>query len=263
MHEKIKEKQTIIFDFIMAVTNPFFSAFFVYQEDLITRILKDFLNINDVCNLDSSVCNHEHRDNYLKCSKGSCFDGSMSAPLGDTFLNWARRRHVSVTRLSWRLDSQLSFSILRDLCKNYSWNLTFLKVSSSQTCISLTYFLDIITNCEGLEELDLEDFEFIRCITDSSFEFILRTCTNLKYINVMNCERITLLAVESAEARLPDLNIIHSASDSFSDNDSEGEMCENYSDNDSDREMCDCSACLRDPEENHHSVRVRDNDSDE
>jgi hypothetical protein len=175
--------KTLSFNLIMVVSNPFFSAFFVSQEDLITRILKDFLTINDFCNLDSSVCNHKHRNRFLKCSKGSCFDGSMSIPLGDNFLNWARRRHVSVKRLCWRLDSQLSSSILRGLCRNGAWNLTFLTVSRSDF-ISLTAFLDIINSSKELEVLDAERSSGIN---DLTFYVTGRTFSrNLNYVSVKN-----------------------------------------------------------------------------
>jgi hypothetical protein len=87
----------------MATRNFFLSTFFASEEDLVTRILKEFLTVNDFCNLDTSICNHEHRDSFLKCSEeGYCFDGSESIPLADSFLTWARRRHVSVRKLYWK-----------------------------------------------------------------------------------------------------------------------------------------------------------------
>jgi hypothetical protein len=132
-------KNYFCFYSIMATRNFFLSTFFVSEEDLITKILKDFLTVNDFCNLDTSMCNHEHRDNFLKYSVRYCFDGSESIPLGDTFLTWAWRRHVSVRKLYLRLDSKFSSSILQYLYQNYSWNLTFLTTISvkSRTPMSL------------------------------------------------------------------------------------------------------------------------------
>jgi hypothetical protein len=208
----------------MAVSNSFLSTFFASNEDLITKILNDFLNVHDFCNLDTSVCNHKHRDSFLSSSIGYCFGGYESIPLGDAFLTWAWRRHVSLKKLCWRLDSLASFSILGDLCTNHAWNLTFLKVVRIWNILMSRYheypspsmsmpltsdkFRDIFEYSKRLEVLDAEGCWYM---SDTAFDFIVRNCTNLKYINVENCQRVSLQAVVTLGARLPNLQIIHNA----------------------------------------------------
>jgi hypothetical protein len=121
----------------MATRNFFLSTFFASEEDLVTRILGYFLTVNDFYNLDTSICNHEHRKSFLKCSVSYCYDGSGSIPLGVTFLTWARRRHISVRKLCWKVDSKFSSSILRGLMQK-----SFMESDISQTSeVSLHYHI--------------------------------------------------------------------------------------------------------------------------
>jgi hypothetical protein len=53
---------------MMSVSNSFLSTFFTSEGDLITRIMKDFLTIRDFCKFNTSLCNHEHRDNVLRAT---------------------------------------------------------------------------------------------------------------------------------------------------------------------------------------------------
>jgi hypothetical protein len=73
------------------------------QEDLISREIKAFLNIEDFCHLDSSICNHECRRQKLNCFNGQSSERSKRVPFGDAFLLWARRRGISIKKLSWKI----------------------------------------------------------------------------------------------------------------------------------------------------------------
>jgi hypothetical protein len=87
------------------------------KEDLVRNEIKDFLILEDFCNLDSSICNHEKRRKAFNCFISQSFEGSESVSLGDNFLLWACIRGVSIRKLLWKLESEGSTSLLLDLCK--------------------------------------------------------------------------------------------------------------------------------------------------
>jgi hypothetical protein len=99
------------------------------QEDLISREIKGFLNIEDFCHLDSSICNHERRREILKCFNGQSFEGSKRVTLGDAFLLWARERGILIKKLSWKIESKFSVSLLLYLCEYQGLNLKTLTIS--------------------------------------------------------------------------------------------------------------------------------------
>jgi hypothetical protein len=44
------------------------------KEDLVRNKIKDFLILEDFCNLDSSICNHEKRKKAFNCFIGQRFE---------------------------------------------------------------------------------------------------------------------------------------------------------------------------------------------
>lgn len=173
---------------MMSVSNSFLSTFFTSEGDLITRIMKDFLTIRDFCKFNTSLCNHEHRDNVLRYFEGYSFEGysfyGNNGLLGDAFLNWARRLHVLVKELDWRIESVLSSSILRETFESYSWDLILFKlfvgdeISAPEDNVShlLSDFLLVIKNSPRLLILEVQGFVFV---TDNVLDSIVPNCTEL------------------------------------------------------------------------------------
>lgn len=85
-------------------------TFFNSKKDLISKELKNLLQMKDFCNLDTAMCNHENRGRLLDCFNSHRFVGIFRA-LGDAFLSWARKRGIFVTYLIWRLESEGSSSL--------------------------------------------------------------------------------------------------------------------------------------------------------
>jgi hypothetical protein len=149
------------------------------QEDLISKEIKRFLDLEDFCNLDSSICNHERRRQILDCFDGQKFKGSRRIPLGDAFLLWARRRGILITNLSWKLESEVSSSLLLYLCEHQGWNLKALTI--------------IDGNDQAITEDDLT------CIVEYS--------SNLKKLNLRGCVYTTHLLIMKLKKQVPDVHI--------------------------------------------------------
>jgi hypothetical protein len=128
------------------------------KEDLISREILDSLNLEDFRNLDSSIYNHERRRKLLDCFSGHTFEGSRDVPLGDVFLVWARKRGISIEKLSWKLESENSISFLVDLCEHQGWNLKTLTISFEESIFTkvggLHGFASIMKHSSNLVDLN-------------------------------------------------------------------------------------------------------------
>lgn len=127
-------------------------TFFDSKEDLVSKEIKALLEIEDFCNLDSLICNHERREKLLDCFSGHAFEGSKSVGLGDVFLRWARKRGIIIKKLSWKLESENSISLLLNLCEHQGWNPMALTISFEK----LEY-----TELIGADDIDYDRKDFL------------------------------------------------------------------------------------------------------
>jgi hypothetical protein len=132
------------------------------KEDLISKEIIDFLELEDFRNLDSSICNHKRRKKLLDCFDGQSFEGSERVPLGDKFLLWACKRGVSIRKLLWKLESEDSTLFLLYLCQHQGWNLRKLIMAHGEYDAVFKYLIEDNLICLVENSPDLMEWDFQR-----------------------------------------------------------------------------------------------------
>lgn len=161
---------------------------------IIVNVMSEWINMVDLSNLDSAMCNRELRPEFLNIlsSQVTLFNGIDVKKKGKYYMGiryfvWLRLRDISVKKLH---NYNLSSNIMNR--KNMSKLETF-DLSNYKECTDSIIF-QITTVCPYLTSLNISE---CTDLTDASLHSIAAKCENLTYLNTNGCTNFTDKGIEA------------------------------------------------------------------
>lgn len=192
--------------------------------DALAKILREFLKMEDIANLDSALCVHAagRRKIFLNVLSSGTFHGhgSDDRACGKSYLKWLASRKVAVKMLNLKYCSDYFLGVIAKFCGNVLESLVLrntkftnegvrrilpclpslkkLTINNSKRFTSSGLF-HIIKKCPLLEIANFTG----QCFNSTVLESFAAGCPMLKLYDIRGCDRLTAAMAEKISKSCP------------------------------------------------------------
>jgi bacterioferritin-associated ferredoxin len=166
---------------------------------ILSEIFTKLLLLDDVCRLDTAMCDKNRRRLFLECvgSESCVWQGDENRYFSSAMISWLYTRSIKIRHLKCKCNRNKTDAAMK---VGRCWS--YLQWLSIKGHIVDDGVIEIAASCPNLQSIEL-----IGCsITDRSIIRLSECCPHLHSLNLSFCDGITDTSIIRVAERIPNLN---------------------------------------------------------